>query len=300
MPKSTKNAVAKVREHRLAIVVDSSACLPSPIHSNIPLRVVPMKLTLGDSTFLDGVDLSSSAFYRTMRRNLKVPPVTSAPSPGAFLNAFRDVSKSASSILCLTVSPRFSSSYYSSRAAAMQASNELPDTEISVIDTESAAGGHGLVALAAVRASERGGGLVQAISAARSVIENVTLLAFLDTLYFVWKGGRVKAISYAGTAALRIKPLFELRRGEIFNIGRPRTTSRATEKLMRILEERAGSRRLHAAVMHGDSPELANEIRNKIENLFECQEIYVSECSPVMGSHAGPGLVGVAFWSESL
>lgn len=288
-----------LRKHRLAIVVDSSACLPNQIYNDTPLRVVPMRLTLGGSTFLDGVDLSSKAFYREMR-NMKMPPVTSAPSPAAFLNAFKDVSKSASSILCATVSPRFSSSYDSARTAAMQASFELPDTEIAVIDTETAAGAHGLVALEAMRASERGGGLFEAISAARSVVQNVTLLAFLDTLYFVWKSGRVKGIAYAGTATFRIKPLFELCKGEVFKIGRPRTTKRAIEKLMHILQERSGSRRLHAAVIHGDSPELANKMRNQIEALFECGEIYVSECSPVMGAHTGPGLIGVAFWSESL
>ena len=69
---------------------------------------------------------------------------------------------------------------------------------------------------------------------------------------------------------------------------------------MHILQERSGSRRLYAAVIHGDSPELANKMRNQIEALFECGEIYVSECSPVMGAHTGPGLIGVAFWSESL
>lgn len=299
MSESTKSSVIKVRKQKFAIVVDSAACLPSLVPNDTLLRVVPMRLTLGGSTFLDGVDLSSTGFYRKMR-NLKIPPVTSAPSPAAFLNAFKDVSTSASAILCATVSPRFSSSYDSARTAAIQAADELPDTEISVIDTESAAGAEGLVVRAVGRVSDRGGGLAEAVSAAKLVIQRVTLLAFLDTLYFVWKGGRVNGIAYAGTAAFRIKPIFELRRGEITNIARPRTTRRAIEKLMRIIEECTGSRRLHAAVMHGDLPDLADKIREQIEGSFECEDIYVSECSPVMGAHTGPGLLGVAFWAEPL
>lgn len=281
----------------VAVVVDSAASLPAGVVDKAAFHVVPMRLNIGGKTYLDGVDLSPTDFYRR-QRGLKEPPVTSAPSPAAFLEAFRDASATSSAILCATVSPRFSSSYDSARTAAMEAAEELPDTEISVIDTESAAGGEGLVALAACRAAVRGAGLAEAVSTAQAVIQRVSLLAFLDTLYFVWKGGRVRGLAYASTSILRIKPIFELRRGDVDNIARPRTVRRATDKLIRLLRERAGHGRMHAAVMHGDSPELADGIRREIESGFECEEVYVSEFSPVMGAHTGPGLLGVAFWTE--
>ena len=281
----------------VAVVVDSVASLPAEGVDKTVLHVAPMRLTIGGRTYLDGVDLSPAGFYRR-QRGLREAPVTSAPSPAAFLGAFRDAASSASAILCATVSPRFSSSYDSARTAAMQAADELPDTEISVIDTESAAGGEGLVALAACSAAARGESLADVAATAASVIRSVTLLALLDTLYFVWKSGRVGGLTYASASALRIKPVFELRRGEVTNIARPRTVRRAADKLMQLMRERAGRGRLHAAVMHGDSPDLADGIRREIESEFDCGEVYVTECSPVMGAHTGPGLLGAAFWTE--
>ena len=135
-------------------------------------------------------------------------------------------------------------------------------------------------------------------AAAEGVIPRVRLLAFVDTLYYLWKGGRVPAIARVGSSLLRIKPIFELAQGEIRTVARPRTRKRAMSRLLELMRERAEPNRIHVSVLHADAHEAAEEMRQLIEAEFRCEELFIGEFTPVMGSHIGPGLVGVAFWSE--
>jgi DegV family protein with EDD domain len=281
---------------RVAVVVDSAASLPADKAAQ--LQVVPMRLVLDGKTYLDGRDLSATQFYKMLRQS-SAPATTSAPPPASFLESFRQAALDASSVLCLTVASRFSASFNSAQTAAVQMRDELPGVEIAVLDTESAAGGEGLIALEALRAAARGDGLDQVVAAAREVMPRVRLLAFLDTLYYLWKGGRVPRLAHAGTSLLDIKPLFELKGGEVHTVARPRTRQRATQRLVELMRERVEPGSVHATVMHADSADAAEVLRQQIEAEFPCQELYVSEFTPVMGAHIGPGLLGVAFWSES-
>ena len=282
---------------RVAIVVDSAASLPADTAEREGLFVVPMQLAVGDETYLDGRDLKPTAFYR-MLRDMTDLPKTSAPSPASFLETFRSAAKGAAAIFCLTVSSRFSSSHDSARTAVREAEGAVQHTEIAVVDSGSAAGGEGLIALEAWRAAQRGESLDGVVAAAEAVIPKVSILAYVDTLHYLWKGGRVQRLAYAGTSLLRIKPVFELSQGEVRNVARPRTGRRAAERLVELMRRRVGSGRLHATVMHADVEEAAEALQQRIGAEFPCDELYVSEFSPVMGAHTGPGLLGVAFWSE--
>lgn len=282
---------------RVAVVVDSAASLPADFAERSQLYVVPMTLNIAGATYLDGRDLSPSKFYR-MLRSSPTPPSTSSPSPASFLDAFRQAAERSQSALCLTVASRFSASLDSAVTAAREAKEALPDLKVSVIDSQSAAGGEGLIALEAWRAAAAGGGLDEVTAAAQQAIERVRLLAFLDTLYYLWKGGRVPAIAHAGASLLRLKPLFELRKGQVQTVARPRTHRRAMRRLLELMLDRVGAGPVHATVMHADAPEAAEELRQRVAAQFQCEELFVSEFTPVMGAHTGPGLVGVAFWSR--
>ena len=283
---------------RVAVVADSAASLPTDMGETHGLHVVPMQLTIKDRTYLDGRDIQPAAFYGALKK-LKKMPTTSAPPPASFLEAFRSAAQESSSIICLTVSPRFSSSYDSARTAAQEAKEALPETEIAVLDSENAAGGEGLVVMEAWRAAQRGAGLQHVVAAARAVASRVSLLAFLDTLYYAWKSGRVPGLAYAGASLLKVKPLLELSRGEVRNLARSRTASRATERMLDLMRQRVGMRPIHATVMHADAGEEAERLKQRVEAEFVCEELFVSEFSPVMGAHTGPGLLGVAFWTET-
>ncbi len=285
------------QKHSVAIVVDSATSLPAEIGQDSQLHVVPMTLTLDGNTYLDGQDITPTSFYRMLKES-SVPPTTSAPSPASYIESFKQAAERTQSILCLTVGSGFSASFDAANIAAREALEALPGVEISVLDSESAAGGEGLIALQALRSARNGDGLDDVKAVAKDVIPRIRLLAFLDTLYYLWKGGRVPRIAHTGTSLFRIKPLFELKHGEVSTIARPRTHKRAVKRLLELMCERAESGPIHATVMHADALEAAEELRGKVEAEFQCEDLFVSEFTPVMGAHIGPGLLGIAFWSN--
>ena len=257
-----------------------------------------MTVTVGGRSFLDGRDLTPTSFYR-MLRDADAPPTTSAPPPARFLEAFVSASSDSEAALCLTVSSRFSASLDSARIAVQEARRAIPGFEVALLDSESAVGGQGLIALEALRAARRSGAeLGEVVSAARHVIGRVRVVAFVDTLYYLWRGGRVPMIAHAGTALLKIKPVFEMVRGEVRTVARPRTGRRAAARLLDLIRDGAGGRPVHATVMHADALDAAEELKGRIEAILPCGELYVSSLTPVMGAHIGPGLLGVAYWTD--
>lgn len=281
----------------VSIVVDSAASLSPEMAKRPRLHVVPMGLSFGATTYLDGSDLSPTDFYRMLKES-PVLPTTSAPSPASFLDAFRQAAGESRSVLCLTVASRFSASFDSAEAAAREAKEALPDLEVSVLESQSAAGGEGLIALEAWRAATLDAGLNEVRQIAQKLIVQVRLLAFVDTLYYLWKGGRVPRIAHQGASLLRIKPLFELAQGQVRTVARPRTHRRAVRRLIEMMRQRVGPAPIHATVMHADAAEAAEDLRQQVEAEFPCQELFISEFTPVMGAHIGPGLLGIAFWSD--
>ena len=173
-----------------------------------------------------------------------------------------------------------------------------PNLAIRLLDSQAAAGSAALAALSAWRASQSGASLAQTEHAALQVIKQVRLLAFVDTLLYLWRSGRVPAIAHAGASLLRIKPLFELANGDITTLARPRTRRSAAARLLQLMRQKTTDGALHAAVMHADAAPDAQALRDRIAAEFRCAELFVSEFTPVMGAHIGPGVLGVAFWCE--
>ena len=278
--------------------MDSAACVPRAFHEH-PLAVtVPMRLHVGEATYRDGVDISPAEFYRVQQRHAG-RTTTSAPTPGDFLDAFKSVSETASSALCVTVSDVFSSTRASADTARAQMAEINSEFEVRVVDSHSAAGGQGLVAWEALKAAP-GGGISSVESVALSVRERVHLLAYVDTLFYLWKSGRVPAIAHMGVSILNLKPLFELRMSEVIRLGRPRTADQAMSRMVDQMADRVGESRVHAIVMHAAAEERALELEDAVRSRFECSELFASEFTPAMGAHIGPGMVGVAFWAETV
>ena len=256
-----------------------------------------MRLNIAGATYEDGRDLTTSEFY-AMLSGSPGAATTSSPSPTAFLEAFELAALHSESILCIVVAARFSATADSARTAVGEFHQSHPDHQIMVMDSQSAAGGQGLIATEALRRAEEGASLVSIHQACERVRDKVRLLAFVDTLYYLWKGGRVPRIAHAGASLLRIKPTFELHQARIATVARPRTRKRAIDKLVQLMAERVDGSGVHAAVMHAASEESAAALHDRIVREFDCTESYVTEFSPVMGAHIGPGMLGVAFWSE--
>jgi DegV family protein with EDD domain len=283
---------------KTAIVTDTTACIPPDRVERLSIEVVPVQLVFDDRTYRDGIDISPSQFYKLLRQAKKMP-TSSTTSPEPYVEAFRKAGRRADSILCLTEPSRFTAMMESARLAAEIALTDLPGLEIQVMECTTAAAGLGLVALAAAEAAASDKTQDEVTETARSVMSRVRLFAALDTLQYLVRSGRVPQAAALVNTILSIKPVFSLDNSEAHTVALPRSMKGAINRILKLMgpatEEGPPIR---AAVMHADAPARAKALRQRILARFDCRDIFVTEFTPVMGVHTGPGLVGVAFYRE--
>jgi len=282
---------------KVAIVTDTTACISQEQVAKYDLEVVPVELIFEDKCYRDGIDISPSKFY-TLLRQAKRLPTTSASSPSPYLEAYRKASQRAKGILCITEPSKFSAMFDSALVAKEMARAALPNVVIEVLECATAAAGQGLVALAAARAAASGKNLNEVIETTKSIMSRVNLFAALDTLHYLVKGGRVPQAAALVNSLLKIKPIFTLNQGDAHTVALPRSISSAMKRILKMMEQKVvKGQPLHVAVMHADALDKAVVLRNRISSQFDCAELFITEFTPVMGVHTGPGLVGVAFYS---
>jgi len=284
---------------KVGIVTDTIACLPRELVEEYGIKIVPINVIFEDKVYRDEVDITPSEVYRLLKQTDRLP-TTSAPSPAAYLEVFREMSQKAESILCITLPPELTMIYQSAMQAKEMAKEELPHTTIEVIDCRTAAGAQGLITLAAARAATADKSLDEVIKVVRDMIPRVHMIAMLDTLFYLAKGGRIPLPAAWAGSLLKIKPFVSVSQGRVRMFTAVRTKRRGVERLLEIMRQRMGSKsRLHVIVMHADVLDEAEGLKRRIISEFDCAEIYVKDFTPVMGVHTGPGLLGLAFYAES-
>ncbi len=281
---------------KVAIVTDSSVCLPADILRAHQITTVPLTFLFDGELHYDG-RLTSREFYDLLRTSRKFP-TTASPAPAAFLEAFRQAATTAESALCITLPSAFSGTYSSANNAAEMARQEMPHFPVRVVDSHCLAMCHGFAVLSAARAAQAGASRDEAEAVVREVASRAHLLGVLDTLRYVAKSGRVPAVIHWVTSLLRIKPILVAEGEEIRAVERVRAMPRAISRLLTRIEERLDEERpLHMAVMHADAPAAAGDLADTVRQRFQPDELLITEFTSVMGAHTGPGFVGVAFFS---
>ncbi len=280
---------------RVAIVTDSSACVPQEVVKQYGIHILPLILIFEDKSYRDGVDITSKEFYELLKKAKKVP-TTSSPSPGEYLEAFREVAKRASGILCITLPPNLSMAFDSATQAREMARESIPHVNITVFPSRSPALAEGFIAQAAARAAASGKDLSQVVQAAQDMMDRANALAVLDTLYYLAKGGRIpKAAAWAGSL-FKIKPILDAT-GDVRLLERCRTRKRAMQRLLYIMRQRSGGKPICVNLMQAGVPEEAERLKADILSQFDCLEFYVTDFTPVIGTHTGPGSIGLSFYA---
>ena len=281
----------------VAIVTDSAAALPADMAERAGIGVASMEVTIGGRTYVDGPDGAVRDFYEQLRRVKKLP-TTSAPKPAVWLEVFRQAARRGESVFCVTLSASMSASYDAARVAAEIAEAELPGVKIAVFDSKAAAGSQALIALEAARQAGAGASLGDVEHVAAGLVNRVRLVAFLDTLEYIWRSGRVPRMAVWASQLLNIKPVMEFSAGRVGVVARPRTRRGAFNRLLAEARKDIGGRRAHVNVMHADAEEEARALMEKVGAEFDCAELFLTPFHPFMGAHTGPGLAGVAYWAE--
>jgi DegV family protein with EDD domain len=278
------------------VITDSIACLSRELVEQYEIEIIPINFYAGGKIYRDWIDIAPSEAYKLF---LADPDSfkSSAASPEACLQAYRDVSRRAQSIFCVTVSSKLSMMYEAAVKAGELARTELPGINIEVMDSRTATPAEGLVALAAARAAAAGKDLAEVTAIAESVKEKVKATIFLDTIKHVYRSGRVPRIASRIGSALNIKPILTVS-GTVHFAAIARDRHQGIERVLRMMRDTVGQRPVHAAVTHAYAPDEAEKLKERVAAEFNCVELWLSEFSPVMGYACGTGTVGVAFYPE--
>jgi DegV family protein with EDD domain len=281
----------------VAIVTDSTACIPRELLDRFAIEVVPVNIIFGGRTFTDSLETDAAAFYDRLRRSSD-RPTTAAPSPGRYAEAIARAARRADSVLCITVSKQFSAMYDSARQAIAMLRTETPALDARLLDSRNAAMAQGFVALEAARAAAAGAGADDVVARAESIAARVTLIAMLDTLAYLARGGRVPRVAAWAAGMLRVKPIVRFNADGIKLVARARTRARAIDELARRVRDASGNRAIHLAIHHANAPADAAALLRLLEGRPRIAEAHVTEFTQVMGVHTGPGLLGAAYWIE--
>jgi DegV family protein with EDD domain len=222
---------------------------------------------------------------------------SSAASPEACLQSFRNASRQAGNIVCITVSARLSGMNNAAIKAKEMALTELPGTTIEVIDSLTATPSEGMVALAAARAADADKDIAEVISVAEKIRDKVNAIVFLDTIKHVYRSGRIPKVASQLGSALNIKPILTIS-GIVHFSSMARNRRQGIERVLQMMRDKVGNLPVRVALMHAYALEEAEKLKERVAAEFNCIELWLAEFSPVMGYACGTGTVGVAFYTE--
>jgi DegV family protein with EDD domain len=272
----------------IRVVTDSACDLPGPIAEELGIEIVPLTIRFGDDEFVDRRDLSPSEFWARCA-NSPLLPETAAPSPGAFEQAYRSLGdQGADGIVVVTLSGELSATLQAAELAAQAVKSDIP---VRVIDSRSVSMSQGLVAMAAAELATAGKQLDDVAGAATDMVPRVRLYGALDTLENLKKGGRVGSAQALLGSMLSIKPIIEIKDGKVEPESKQRTRSKALAYLVDKLRDQPIEQ---LAVLHGSAPDI-DEFLDSVAAVFPRDDIIVGEVGAVIGTHAGPRVMGIGF-----
>jgi len=281
---------------KVGIVCDSTCDLGPQWLKEHDVVMVPLRVTIGETTYLDWIDLEPSAFFDLLRTS-PVLPKTSQPSPADFTRAYEGLAAAGcTEIVSIHLSAQLSGTVESASIAA--STSPVP---IRLVDTLSVNAGVALSILAAIEVRDRGGDADAVEAAARYAAENGHLYFALETMEYLVKGGRVgKAQGVAGSL-LKIRPVLTVdAEGVIAGHKKCKGTSKAVAELANTVIDAARAHPVKAALLHAQAPDLVEEVRSAIAVAgVPCEIVAVLTVGAVIGTYSGPRAVGVAFYPAS-
>ena len=275
----------------IRILTDSTADLPPSLRGHARIETIPLKVVTPKKTYLDRVDLNTEQFLNLLRTSDTLP-TTSQPSAGEFQAKYQSMlAKDAEAILSIHISSKLSGTISSAHAALA----EMPGAPIAVFDSLSTSMGLGLMIQQALKALDAGHPLPHVVKMMEKMRDTMAIGFVVDTLEYLHKGGRIgKAAALMGTL-LNVKPVLTLTDGAIEPLDKARSKRKGLDRAMNYIEEKVGTGcSIVVGIVHLEAEEEAEGVRKAMTERFTCSDSFVAELSPVIGTHTGPGVVGIA------
>ncbi len=278
---------------KTAVVTDSTAYIPENLCKELNITVVPLSVIWGEETFVDGVTMKPAEFYARLK-GTKVMPTTSQATPAGMHKAFSGLLDQGYDVMGIFIADKLSGTL----ASARQAREELSSAKdrIALFDSETIAMALGFQAVAVARAAQKGASLKDCQRLADEVRPNSGVFFALETLEFLHRGGRIGGAQRLLGSALNMKPILTIKDGKVEPAAQVRTSAKAHEKVIELVEAKcAGKSNVRLAMVHADAEGPAKAVLQKAGDRLHPVESVQSTVSPAIGTHMGPGTVGLAY-----
>ncbi len=273
------------------IITDSSAYLPQAYVDQYNIHVLPLTLHFEGKDYRDGVDISAKEFYTLMRDTGKLA-TTSQVTEYAFEQAFKQFLDEGNDLLVLTISQGISSTMQS----ALSAQAVFPGAPIEIVDTQLVSMALSFQVLAAARAAAAGASLAECKAVAEDAYTKIGVYFTVDTLKYLAAGGRINSAKRFMGTMLNIKPLMEIREGKIEALESVISTRKAIQRMVQlVIRDVNGRTPVRVSVFHALMEDTAIELLEQLKMQFNPEEAILSEVSPVVGAHTGPGTISIAY-----
>jgi DegV family protein with EDD domain len=276
---------------KVAIITDSTSYIPPELCEKYQVNVAPQILIWGEETFRDGIDIMPEAFYTRLKKASTMPSTSQVTIP-YFHTLFEKLLGEGRDILAILVSNKLSGTIDS----AIQARQMLPNSPIEIVDSLNTAMALGFQVLLVAKAAQDGANLAECKALAEKAASHTGVCFAVDTLEFLHRGGRIGGGSRFIGTVLNFKPILEVVNGRVEAVERVRTRKKSISRLVEITQERIGERKpVRLSVIHANAPEEAEALRQELREKISADEYLLAPVSPVVGTHAGPGTVGVSY-----
>jgi DegV family protein with EDD domain len=277
----------------VAVVTDTTAYLPRGVVEANRIHLVSLYVVFGVERTEREIDITDYGAFFEELRSVEQLPTTSQPSVGDFISVYEPLLAAGDDIVSIHISGGLSGTHESARQAAEQLERDGKGGErVHTVDSATAAGGLGLMAIVASRAAARGLGIDEVLEQVRGARESLKMWFAIDTLEFLKRSGRIGAASAWLGSTLRIKPILTVE-SEMTPVERVRTSKRAFERMVDYARQRESSGADAWVVQHIQAPDQAAELANRCREIFGHDAVFTSEIGPVLAAHTGPGLLGV-------
>lgn len=276
---------------KVAIVTDSTVNLPQSILKEYSITVASQLVIWDNKTYLDGIDIQPAEFYNRLQTS-KSMPSSSQVSPITMRDIFSGLLDQGYEVLAIIISSHLSGTM----SSAIMAKEMLPEKPIELVNSLNASMALGFQVLMAARAAKNGASLNECKVIAEKARDQSGVFFVVDTLEFLHRGGRIGGAARLLGTALNLKPILTVDGGKIEPVARVRTQRKAFEKMLNLLVEkldRCSISRL--SVLHANAASQADQLMSELVQRFHPAETIMTEVSPVIGTHTGPGTVGVAY-----
>ncbi len=277
----------------IAIVTDSTANIPEVLRQQYHIEVVPIWVNMDKVSYRSGIDMNPASFFAQLRAKPEMQVSTSVPALPVFLEAYRKQAQWVSGIVAVHVAGKQSATCNLAEVAGRE--SPVP---VTVVDSQTTAMAQGFVALEAARAAAEGATLEEVAARARAVVPNAGVVALLETVNYVFRGGRLSSAASTVGSLLKISPLIRVQNNRVSLIGQARRRSKGIAAVIEKVVDEVQDNPVHLTVHYTEDETEGAYVLRELKRLLRCVETYLLHVPTELGVHTGPGALGVAYYIE--